>query len=145
MASAQESSNQMANGGSRQPKEKSRRGNWVLRRPTETSQRGNRKSRRPKEKSQRGNRVLRRPLEKLRHGNRVLCRPLGKSWHGNWWIAPASWKIVARQLADCTGHLKIRGGGLATISKDGDGLRKRGIRIKHGAPLKREASGRIMT
>jgi hypothetical protein len=132
MASAQESSNQMANVGSRRPKEKSRCGSRVLLRPTETSRRGNRRSRRPKEKSwrsnqgscqpteksrpgnrfsrrpkeksRRGNRVLRRPLEKSRHGNRVSHRPLGKSWHGNRWIAPASWKIV-----DCAGHLKIRG------------------------------------
>jgi hypothetical protein len=33
--------------------------------------------------------------------------------------------------------LKICGGGLATISKGGDGLRKRRIRIEHGAPLKK--------
>jgi hypothetical protein len=87
----------------------------------------------------------RQPLENLRHGNRVSRRPLGKSRHGNQWIAPAYWKIAARQLVDRAGHLKFCGGGLATISKGRDGLRKQRIRIEHGAPLKREALGRIMT
>jgi hypothetical protein len=88
---------------------------------------------------------LRQPLENFWHGNQVSRRPLGKSRHGNRWIAPASWKIAAWQLVDCACHLKICGGGLATISKGRYGLRKRQIRIEHGAPLKREASGRIIT
>jgi hypothetical protein len=41
------------------------------------------------------------------------------------------------------GLLRICGGGLATINKGRDGLRKRRIRIEHGAPLKGKASGKI--
>jgi hypothetical protein len=67
------------------------------------------------------------PKEKSRHGNWVLRRPLGKSRHSNRWIVLASWKITAQQSVDCAGHLKIFGGGLATISKGRDGLRKRQI------------------
>jgi hypothetical protein len=74
---------------------------------------------------------LRRPKEKLQRGNRG--------------IGLAYWKIAARQSVDCASHLKICGGGLATISKGGEGLRKGQIRIEHGALLKREASGSIIT
>ncbi len=152
MASARESSNQMANGGSRRPKKKNR-GTAIEYRAGQQKHRGAAIGDRASLKKNRGvaiedragqkkNRSVainfhagqkksysaainaRRPKEKLQRGNRVSRRPLGKSRHGNRWIAPASWKITARQSVDRAGHLKICGGGLATISKGGDGLRK---------------------
>ena len=82
MASGRESSNQMANGGSRRPKEKSRRGNRVSRRPTETWRHGNQRSRRPE--------------EKVRPGNRL--------------ITPAKRKNRGAAIKDHTGLFKNRGG-----------------------------------
>ena len=114
MASARQGSNQMANGGSRRPKEKSRRGNRVSRRPTETWRRGNQRSRRPEEKVRPGNRQITPAKEK------IAARQSR--------ITPASSKIAAGHR---TGLLKIRGG-LATISKGGDGLRKQRIQIEYG-------------
>jgi hypothetical protein len=56
----------------------------------------------------------------LKNHGVASCRPLEK--------------IVVRH---CAGLLKKSWCGIATISKGGDGLRKRRIRIKYGAPLKR--------
>jgi hypothetical protein len=95
MASAQESNNQMAIGGSRRPTEK-----IVARQLTAPA--GQKKHSSAAIGDNAG-------LKKnARHGNRVSRRPLGKSRHGNRWIAPASWKIASRQLVDRASHLKIR-------------------------------------
>ncbi len=140
MASAQESNNQMAIGGSRRPTE-----TFVARQLTNCADKKKNcgaaidGSRRPKEKLRRSNRGSRRPKKNCGPAIDGLRRPKEKLQRGNQQIAPAKKKIAARQSTDRAGQKKNCGAAINRLRRPREKLRPGNQRI---APAKRKIAAR---